>query len=70
MRENELEQRQMEAAKILAALRKQEGELQEIIDSQNQNSMQLENLHTLDILDIQSKNMDWKESSVNVNSGS
>ena len=53
MRENELEQRQMEAAKILAALRKQEGELQEIIDSQNQNSMQLENLHTLDILDIQ-----------------
>jgi flagellar export protein FliJ len=53
MRENELEQRQMEAAKIIAALRKQEAELQEIINSQNQNSEQLETLHTLDTLDIQ-----------------
>ena len=53
MRENELEQRQMEAAKIIAALRKQEAELQEIIDSQRQNSEQLEKLHTLDTLDIQ-----------------
>jgi len=53
MRENELEQRQMEAAKILAALKKQEGELQEIINSQNRNSEQLETLHTLDTLDIQ-----------------
>lgn len=53
MRENELEQRQMEAAKILAALRKQESELQEIFDSQDQNREQLETLHTLDILDIQ-----------------
>ena len=53
MRENELEQRQMEAAKILAALRKQEAELQEIIDSQHQNHQQLVNLHELDTLDIQ-----------------
>ena len=53
MRENELEQRQMEMAKILAALRKQEGELQDIINSQNQNSEQLETLHTLDTLDLQ-----------------
>ena len=42
MRENELEQRQMEAAKILAALKKQEGELQDIIDSQVQNKEQME----------------------------
>ena len=53
MRQNELEQRQMEAAKILAALRKQEGELQDIINSQVHNSEQLETLHTLDTLDIQ-----------------
>ena len=53
MRENELEQRQMEAAKIIAALKKQEGELQDIIDSQVQNSNQMEYLHTLDALDIQ-----------------
>ena len=53
MRENELEQRQMEMAKIIAALRKQEAELQEIINSQYKNSEQLEVLHTLDTLDIQ-----------------
>ena len=53
MRENELEQRQMEAAKILAALKKQEGELQDIIDSQVQNKEQMEVLYTLDTLDVQ-----------------
>lgn len=53
MRENELEQRQMEAAKILTALRKQEAELQEIIDSQVKNSQQMEALYTLESLDIQ-----------------
>lgn len=53
MRENELEQRQMEAAKILAVLKKQEAELQEIIDSQHRNSEQMEALYTLDTLDIQ-----------------
>lgn len=53
MRENELEQRQMEAAKIIAALRKQEAELQEIIDSQSRNSEQMEALYTFDTLDVQ-----------------
>ena len=53
MRENELEQRQMEAAKILAALKKQEGELQEIINSQTQNHEQMLTLYELDTLDIQ-----------------
>ena len=53
MRQNELEQRQMEAAKILAALRKQEGELQDIINSQHQNSEQIENLYNMELLDIQ-----------------
>ena len=53
MRQNELEQRQMEAAKILAALRKQEGELQDIIDSQHRNSEQIENLYNMELLDIQ-----------------
>ena len=53
MRQNELEQRQMEAAKILAALRKQEGELQGIIDSQMKNSAELDNLYSLETLDIQ-----------------
>lgn len=53
MRENELEQRQMEAAKILAVLKKQEAELREIIDSQHRNSEQMEALYALDTLDIQ-----------------
>ena len=53
MRENELEQRQMEAAKIVAVLRKQEAELQEIINSQTKNSEQMEALYTLDSLDVQ-----------------
>ena len=53
MRENELEQRQMEAAKILAALKKQEGELQEIINSQNLNHEQMLALYELSTLDIQ-----------------
>lgn len=53
MRINELEQRQMEAAKILAALRKQEAELQDIINSQHLNSEQLEALYNLEVLDVQ-----------------
>ena len=53
MRQNELEQRQMEAAKILAALRKQESELQEIINSQKNNTEQIENLYRMELLDIQ-----------------
>ena len=53
MRENELEQRRIEAAKILAALKKQEAELENIIQSQLRNSQQIETLYTLDSLDIQ-----------------
>ena len=53
MRVNELEQRQMEAAKILAVLKKQELELQEIIYAQDRNSEELNTLFTLDVLDIQ-----------------
>ena len=53
MRENELEQRRIEAAKILAALKKQEAELENIIQSQARNSQQIENLYNLDTLDIQ-----------------
>ena len=53
MRENELEQRQMEMAKILAALNKQEGELQDIINSQHRNSEQMDSLYHQETLDIQ-----------------
>lgn len=53
IRKNELEQRRMEAAKIIAVLRKQEAELQDIIDSQHRNSEQMEMLYTMDTLDIQ-----------------
>lgn len=53
MREKELEQRQMEAAKILTALRKQEQELQDIKNAQVHNLDQMNNLYELDSLDIQ-----------------
>ena len=53
MRENELEQRRIEAAKILAMLKKQEAELNDIIQSQLKNAEQLENLYNLSSLDIQ-----------------
>ena len=43
----------MEAAKILAALRKQEGELQDIINSQNLNHEQMLALYDSESLDIQ-----------------
>lgn len=53
MRENELEQRQMEAAKIMSKLREQEAMLDEIIQSQIRNDEQMENLYTLESIDIQ-----------------
>ena len=53
MRENELEQRQMEAAKILAALRQQEAKLNNIIKSQTLNSKELDSLFNAESLDIQ-----------------
>ena len=53
MRENELEQRRIEAAKILAVLNEQEAKLKSIIQAQEKNSQQLEGLYDLDTLDIQ-----------------
>ena len=53
MRQNELEQRQMEAAKILAVLNKQKQELEEIVQSQIRNSQEMDNLYTLETLEIQ-----------------
>ena len=53
MRENELEQRQMEMARILSSLKKQENELQEIINSQENNHEQMLALYEVDTLDIQ-----------------
>ena len=53
MRQNELEQRQMEMAKILTALRQQEEKRESIIQAQLQNSENMEALYNLDTLDIQ-----------------
>lgn len=53
MRENELEQRRIEAAKILTVLKEQEEKLQNINQSQLRNSQEMENLYTLNTLDIQ-----------------
>lgn len=53
MRENELEQRRIEAAKILAVLHEQEEKLNNIIQAQVQNSQQLDELYDLNTLDIQ-----------------
>ena len=53
MRENELEQRQMEASKIILALKQQEQKLESIFQTQIQNNDNLERLYTLDALDIQ-----------------
>ena len=53
MRENELEQRQMEMAKILAVLHQQEEKLREIIESQKRNTEDMEGLYNTESLDIQ-----------------
>lgn len=53
MRENELEQRRIEAAKILKVLKEQEEKLKTIQNAQVHNSKQMESLYTLDSLDIQ-----------------
>ena len=53
MREKELEKRQMEMAKILAALNSQQDKLNQIIASQGEVKIQLENLCTMEYLDIQ-----------------
>lgn len=53
MRENELEQRRIEAAKILAMLKEQEAKLQAILDSQKRNIDEMNDLYSLEALDIQ-----------------
>ena len=53
MRENELEQRRIEAAKILAVLHEQEAKLNNILQAQQLNSQQLDALYDLNTLDIQ-----------------
>ena len=53
MRQNELEQRQMEMAKIIAVLQMQEGELQAIRNSQLLNNEQMEALYNTETLNIQ-----------------
>ena len=53
MRENELEQRQMEMAQILVVLNKQIATLNDIIQSQIRNTQETEELYNLETLDIQ-----------------
>lgn len=53
MRENELEQKRIEAAKILAVLKSQEAKLNEIVQSQVRNKAELEGLYETDTLNIQ-----------------
>ena len=52
MREKELEERQMEMARILSALNTQKEKLQNIIESQDKNKENLEKLCTSDDIDI------------------
>ena len=52
LRERELEERQMEMAKILAALNEQKAKLQSIFAAQEQNSINLEILSSSDNMDI------------------
>ena len=52
MREQELEQRQMEMAKIVAVLNQQEAKLKEIYGIQDRNSKELEDLYNSDNLDL------------------
>ena len=54
MRENELEKRRIEMAKILAILNQQKEELKRIIAAQKQNEEEMEKLYELSTLDIQS----------------
>lgn len=54
MRENELEKRRIEMAKVLAVLHQQEEELRNIISAKKQNEDEIEGLYESDTLDIQS----------------
>ena len=52
MREKELEQRQMEMAKIVSALNQQQEKLQDIFSAQEKNTGEMEALYTAEELDI------------------
>ena len=52
MREKELEQRQMEMAKIVAALNLQQEKLQNILNAQDNNTLEMEALYSASELDI------------------
>ena len=53
MREHELEQRQMEAAKIVAILQEQQAKLEGIVNSQKRAAEEMNALYTNNTLDIQ-----------------
>ena len=53
MRENELEQRQMEMAKILTILNQQEEKLKEIFEAQKRNIEETDELYNMNTLNIQ-----------------
>lgn len=57
LREKELEERQMEMAKIVASLNAQKEKLQNILIAQEQNTANLEALNTSDNFDISSVEM-------------
>lgn len=52
MRENELEKRRIEAAKILAVLNEQIVKLEQILQSQKKNSEEMEGLYNQEVFDI------------------
>ena len=52
MREKELEQRQMEMAKIVAALNSQQEKLQNILQAQDNNTLEMEALYSASELEI------------------
>ena len=52
MRENELEKRRIEAAKILAVLNEQTAKLNNILSAQKKNSEDMDNLYNQEVFDI------------------
>lgn len=52
MRENELEKRRIEAAKIIAVLNEQKAKLEEILQAQRRNSEEMDGLYNQEVFDI------------------
>ena len=52
MRENELEKRRLEAAKIIAVLNEQKAKLEQILQAQKRNSDEMESLYNQEVFDI------------------